>query len=133
MRYSLEHKARNREKILAMASRSIREHGGDTSGIGTVMKKAGLTKGGFYRHFASKDDLFVNEKVILACKMPVEAPFCQACLFHHRADAARVPAVLPDRAGSHGENLLPVPRFVFQRISHAIRVLSYSIVCQDQN
>ena len=43
-----------------MAARSIREHGGDTSGIGTVMKKAGLTKGGFYRHFASKDDLFVE-------------------------------------------------------------------------
>src|ERR1700740_1882304 len=60
MRYSLEHKARNREKILAMGARSIREHGGDTSGIGTVMKKAGLTKGGFYRHFASKDDLFVE-------------------------------------------------------------------------
>jgi len=60
MRYSLEHKARNREKILAMAARSIREHGGDTSGIGMVMKKAGLTKGGFYRHFASKDDLFVE-------------------------------------------------------------------------
>ena len=60
MRYSLEHKARNREKILTMAARSIREHGGDTSGIGTVMKKAGLTKGGFYRHFASKDDLFVE-------------------------------------------------------------------------
>src|SRR5258708_37740408 len=60
MRYSLEHKARNREKILAMAARSIREHGGDTSGIGTVMKKGGLTKGGFYRHFESKDDLFVE-------------------------------------------------------------------------
>src|SRR6201988_2098461 len=43
-----------------MAARSIREHGGDTSGIGTVMKKVGLTKGGFYRHFQSKDDLFVE-------------------------------------------------------------------------
>src|SRR5215510_11839713 len=60
MRYSLQHKARNREKILSTAARSIREHGGDTSGIGTVMKKAGLTKGGFYRHFESKDDLFVE-------------------------------------------------------------------------
>ena len=60
MRYSQEHKAQNREKILATAARSIREHGGDTSGIGTVMKKAGLTKGGFYRHFASKDELFVE-------------------------------------------------------------------------
>ena len=43
-----------------MAARSFREHGGDTSGIGTVMKKVGLTKGGFYRHFKSKDDLFVE-------------------------------------------------------------------------
>jgi TetR/AcrR family transcriptional regulator, transcriptional repressor for nem operon len=60
MRYSLEHKARNRENILSMAARSFREHGGDSSGIGTVMKKVGLTKGGFYRHFKSKDDLFVE-------------------------------------------------------------------------
>ena len=43
-----------------MAARSFREHGGDSSGIGTVMKKVGLTKGGFYRHFKSKDDLFVE-------------------------------------------------------------------------
>ena len=60
MRYSPEHKAENHEKILSMAARSFREHGGDSSGIGTVMKKAGLTKGGFYRHFGSKDDLFVD-------------------------------------------------------------------------
>ena len=60
MRYSLEHKAKNHETIVSMAARSFREHGGDSSGIGTVMKKAGLTKGGFYRHFKSKDDLFVE-------------------------------------------------------------------------
>jgi TetR/AcrR family transcriptional regulator, transcriptional repressor for nem operon len=60
MRYSLEHKAQNHENILSVAARSFREHGGDSSGIGTVMKKVGLTKGGFYRHFKSKDDLFVQ-------------------------------------------------------------------------
>jgi TetR/AcrR family transcriptional repressor of nem operon len=60
MRYSPEHKARNHEKILSMAARSFRERGGDSSGIGTVMKKVGLKKGGFYRHFESKDDLFVE-------------------------------------------------------------------------
>jgi TetR/AcrR family transcriptional regulator, transcriptional repressor for nem operon len=60
MRYSPEHKARSHEKILSMAARSFRERGADTSGIGTVMKKAGLKKGGFYRHFKSKDDLFVE-------------------------------------------------------------------------
>jgi TetR/AcrR family transcriptional repressor of nem operon len=60
MRYSHEHKAENHERILSVAARAFREHGGDSSGIGTVMKKVGLTKGGFYRHFASKDDLFVE-------------------------------------------------------------------------
>ena len=43
-----------------MAARSFRERGGDSSRIGTVMKKVGLKKGGFYRHFKSKDDLFVE-------------------------------------------------------------------------
>lgn len=60
MRYSPEHKAQSHEKILSVAARSFRERGGDTSGIGTVMKKVGLQKGGFYRHFKSKDDLFVE-------------------------------------------------------------------------
>jgi len=60
MRYSLEHKAQNHEKILSVAARSFRERGGDSSGIGTVMRKVGLKKGGFYRHFRSKDDLFVE-------------------------------------------------------------------------
>ena len=43
-----------------MAARTFRERGGDSSGIGTVMKKAGLAKGGFYRHFETKDDLLVE-------------------------------------------------------------------------
>jgi TetR/AcrR family transcriptional repressor of nem operon len=60
MRYSLEHKKENHERILSVAARSFREEGGDSSGIGTVMKKVGLTKGGFYRHFKSKDDLLVE-------------------------------------------------------------------------
>jgi TetR/AcrR family transcriptional repressor of nem operon len=60
MRYSVEHKAKNHERIVSVAARSFREHGGDSSGIGKVMKTVGLTKGGFYRHFESKDDLFVE-------------------------------------------------------------------------
>lgn len=60
MRYSREHKAQNHEKIISLAARAFRERGGDSSSIGTVMKKVGLTKGGFYRHFKSKDDLLVE-------------------------------------------------------------------------
>jgi len=70
MRYSPEHKAQNHEKILSVAARTFRERGGDTSGIGTVMKKVGLKKGGFYRHFTSKDDLFVEALSLIHISEP---------------------------------------------------------------
>jgi len=54
----VEQKAETREKILSTAARSFREHGSETNGIGQVMKELGLTKGGFYRHFESKGDLY---------------------------------------------------------------------------
>jgi len=58
VRYPAEQKSETREKILATAARSFREHGSDANGIGRVMNELGLTKGGFYRHFESKDDLY---------------------------------------------------------------------------
>src|SRR3984893_2072231 len=67
-----------------------------------------------------------DEQVVLALKMPVEAPFRQAYLLHYRADAAAVTAVLAERASGHGNNLLVVLRFVFRRVPHVIRVRSYS-------
>jgi len=58
MRYPAEQKSETHEKILAAAARSFREHGSELNGIGQVMKELGLTKGGFYRHFESKGDLY---------------------------------------------------------------------------
>jgi len=60
MRYPAEQKAETHEKILSIAARSFREQGADANGIGEVMKKLGLTKGGFYRHFESKGDLYAK-------------------------------------------------------------------------
>src|SRR5579862_536507 len=60
MRYPAEQKAATHEKILAAAARSFREHGSEMNGIGQVMKELGLTKGGFYRHFESKGDLYAT-------------------------------------------------------------------------
>ncbi|AJE81841.1 TetR family transcriptional regulator [Streptomyces albus] len=48
---------RHREQVVAAASRLVREHGADQVSVPQVMAAAGLTHGGFYRHFASKDDL----------------------------------------------------------------------------
>jgi AcrR family transcriptional regulator len=60
MPLSKEHKAKTRQKILDAAGVLFREHGFDGIGIEDIMAKAGLTRGGFYAHFASKADLFAN-------------------------------------------------------------------------
>lgn len=60
MKVSREHAAENREKILSTAARLFREKGFDGIGIGDLMKSAGLTHGGFYGHFSSKEDLIAQ-------------------------------------------------------------------------
>ena len=57
MRVSREKFAETRERILDAAARLFREKGFDGIGLGDIMKAAGLTHGGFYRHFGSKEDL----------------------------------------------------------------------------
>jgi TetR/AcrR family transcriptional repressor of nem operon len=57
MRYDSEHKQQTREKVLKVAARAIRAEGPRGVGVATIMSKAGLTHGGFYAHFESKDDL----------------------------------------------------------------------------
>jgi TetR/AcrR family transcriptional repressor of nem operon len=60
MRVSREQAAESRERILAAASRLFREHGYGGIGVADLMKTAGLTHGGFYSHFASKDELMAE-------------------------------------------------------------------------
>jgi TetR/AcrR family transcriptional repressor of nem operon len=57
MRVSREKAAENRERIVDTASRLFREKGFDGVGVDAIMSGAGLTHGGFYGHFRSKDDL----------------------------------------------------------------------------
>lgn len=59
MRYPADHKQQTRERIVRAASRRFRTSGPEGAGIGDLMKDLRLTHGGFYRHFSSKDDLFV--------------------------------------------------------------------------
>lgn len=57
MRVSRDKAAENRERIVDTASLLFREKGFDGVGLDAIMKGAGLTHGGFYGHFGSKDDL----------------------------------------------------------------------------
>ena len=60
MKVSREQAAENREKILSIAASIYREKGFDGIGIADLMKAAGLTHGGFYGHFSSKEDLMAQ-------------------------------------------------------------------------
>jgi TetR/AcrR family transcriptional regulator, transcriptional repressor for nem operon len=60
MRYEPEHKARIHRRIVKNASRQLRAKGLNGPAVATVMKASGLTHGGFYRHFGSRDDLVVE-------------------------------------------------------------------------
>ncbi len=63
MRVSRDQFLQNREKILEAAGRLFRERGFEAVGVADVMKAAGLTHGGFYGHFKSKDDLIAQATV----------------------------------------------------------------------
>jgi TetR/AcrR family transcriptional regulator, transcriptional repressor for nem operon len=60
MKVTREQAALNRERILEAAARLFRERGFDGVGVADIMKAAGLTHGGFYGNFASKEDLMAQ-------------------------------------------------------------------------
>lgn len=60
MKVSREQMAENRSRILTEAARLFRDRGFEGVSVSEVMKAAGLTHGGFYGHFASKDDLIAQ-------------------------------------------------------------------------
>jgi AcrR family transcriptional regulator len=58
MPYSPEHKARTRALIVESARKLFNRHGFEQVSIDRIMAEAGLTRGGFYHHFRSKDELY---------------------------------------------------------------------------
>lgn len=60
MRYDPDHKAQTHRKIVRNASRQLRAKGLNGPAVTTLMKASGLTHGGFYRHFGSRDALLVE-------------------------------------------------------------------------
>lgn len=60
MKVSREQMAENRSRILSEAARLFRDKGFEAVSVAEVMKAAGLTHGGFYGHFESKDDLIAQ-------------------------------------------------------------------------
>jgi TetR/AcrR family transcriptional repressor of nem operon len=67
MRVTREQAAENHDRIVEAAARLFRERGFEGIGVAELMKEAGLTHGGFYGHFASKEDLMAE-----ACERALE-------------------------------------------------------------
>jgi TetR/AcrR family transcriptional regulator, transcriptional repressor for nem operon len=58
MPYAPEHKERTRARIVECARRMFNRHGFEAVSIDQIMASAGLTRGGFYHHFANKEELY---------------------------------------------------------------------------
>ena len=72
MRKSREEAAQTRKRIVTAAAGEFRKHGIVATGLADLMSAAGLTHGGFYKHFASKDQLVAE-----ACAEAVETAICE--------------------------------------------------------
>jgi TetR/AcrR family transcriptional repressor of nem operon len=101
--------ADTRKRILSTASRLFLQNGLAETGIANIMAAAGLTQGGFYRHFESKDQLiaeanraandgmFAHYAAAVAGKAPRAALDIVVALYLHQA------------LGEHSEWLCPLP------------------------
>jgi AcrR family transcriptional regulator len=69
--YSATHKAATRQRILESARRQFNSRGFAEVSIGEIMEEAGLTHGGFYRHFKDKSELYAEAVRWFLCE---EAP-----------------------------------------------------------
>ena len=86
MRVTREQAAENHDRIVETAARLFRERGFEGVGVAELMQAAGLTHGGFYGHFESKEELMER-----ACERALEGSTER---WRRRADGARGPAAL---------------------------------------
>ena len=116
MRYQPEHKAEMRRQIVKRASRRIRAEGMTGAAVPAVMRDAGLTHGGFYKHFHSKDELLqeslsqsfqeIAETLVAAAKQarPGEAwkaivkAYLRPEMCEHPEHGCPLPALAPELA-----------------------------------
>lgn len=87
MRYGPNHKKLSRDRILDVAGRQFRAKGSEAVRVADVMLAAGLTHGGFYKHFADKDQLL--REAIRTALDQIATRFQQLAESHSRPEALR--------------------------------------------
>lgn len=98
MPYSPEHKAETRKKIVASARRLFNRRGLSDVSIDEIMGDAGLTRGGFYNHFSTKEELYAEAITqVLDCeKLDGDGKPIDMCLPPDRMAQEIVSAYLSD-------------------------------------
>lgn len=74
MRYAAGHAADTRARLVALAAATLHEHGVAAVGVQPLMRAAGMTHGGFYQHFASREALLAEAVGALFESRPALAP-----------------------------------------------------------
>ncbi len=88
MRYANDHKDRSRERIISVAARQFRATGSENVRVADVMKAAGLTHGGFYKHFSNKDQLL--QEAVEAALAQIAAQLTELAASRSRGEALKV-------------------------------------------
>jgi TetR/AcrR family transcriptional regulator, transcriptional repressor for nem operon len=86
MRYSSEHKSETRSRIVKLAAREMRLKGPDKVAVADIMANAGLTHGGFYAHFASKEALVAEAVDTMFADMQRRSPAPDHALVDEMSD-----------------------------------------------
>lgn len=90
MPYTTEHKERTRARIVESARKLFNRHGFEQVSIETIMSEAGLTRGGFYNHFDSKDELYAAAVANFATCNPFRKDVARAPVTDQRDMARRL-------------------------------------------
>lgn len=106
MRYSQDHKAQTHQRIIKEAAARFRRDGIGATGLQPLMKALGLTHGGFYSHFKSKDELV--EKALQAAGAELDA-HCAMLFAEERPLEAFIDSYLSEWHQTSPEQGCPLP------------------------
>jgi TetR/AcrR family transcriptional regulator, transcriptional repressor for nem operon len=109
MRYSPDHKEKTRARILESAATAFRREGYHATGVDKVMEEAGLTAGGFYAHFSSKDAMLAEALEHYAATGSGKLDVSDEHAGDHERAAAIVDRYLTASHRGHPESGCPLP------------------------
>jgi len=130
MRYSATHKEESRERILDVAAKQFRARGAEAVRVSDLMEAAGLTHGGFYRHWTSKEQLLqealtkalaeISEQLVaIAGQLPREQALKKVIAAYLSEDHVRNPD-LGCALAAMGSEIARMPKELRRVVSEAL-------------